>query len=126
MFATVKGRNPIRVIIDGKLSIPIKSKILNSNDPENTWIFTSKEVDVKKVKVYTNKGIKIFKINSLKYGHLSIKIILKVLAKNKITSLLVEGGSEIFTQFLDKDLFDEIYNIAGSKNPGTRNWSIQS
>ena len=112
---TVKGRNPIRIIIDGKLSIPIKSKILNSIDPENTWIFTSKEVDVKKVKVYTNKGIKIFKINSLKQGHLSIKKILKVLAKNKITSLLVEGGSEIFTQFLDKNLFDEIIILQAPK-----------
>jgi len=104
----VKGRNPIRIIIDGKLSIPIKSKILNTNDPENTWIFTSKEVDEKKNKIIIDKGLKVFKINSLKQVHLPIKKILKALTENKITSLLVEGGANIFTQFLETELYDEV------------------
>ena len=56
----VKGRNPIRIIIDGKLNIPIKSKILNSNDPENTWIFTSKKANEKKIKVVIRKRIENF------------------------------------------------------------------
>jgi len=105
---TIKGRNPIRIIIDGKLSIPIKSKILNTNDPEKTWIFTSKEIDKKKVKAFSTNGVKIFKIDSSKSGHLPIKNILKVLAKNKIISLLVEGGSDIFNQFLKSELYDEV------------------
>ena len=56
----IKGRNPIRVIIDGKLSIPLKSKILNSTDPEKTWIFTSYSSDEKKVKRIVERGINIF------------------------------------------------------------------
>jgi len=111
----VKGRNPVRVIIDGKLSIPIKSKILNQVDSGKTWIFTSRNVDEKKVKRIADKGINIFRIGSSKGNLLDIKKILKVLAEQKITSLLVEGGADIFTQFLEKDLFDEVIILQAPK-----------
>lgn len=105
---TVKGRNPIRIILDGKLSISAKSKIFTVKDPENTWIFTSKKVNAKKIKEFEDKGVKLFRINSSQQGQLSIKKILKVIAKHKITSLLVEGGADIFTQFLKLETFDEV------------------
>jgi diaminohydroxyphosphoribosylaminopyrimidine deaminase/5-amino-6-(5-phosphoribosylamino)uracil reductase len=38
-----------------------------------------------------------------------------MLAEHKITSLLVEGGAGIFTQFLEKDLFDEIMILQSPK-----------
>ncbi|MDZ7624349.1 MAG: bifunctional diaminohydroxyphosphoribosylaminopyrimidine deaminase/5-amino-6-(5-phosphoribosylamino)uracil reductase RibD [Ignavibacteriaceae bacterium] len=109
-----KGRNPIRIIIDGRLSIPLQSQILNPIDPEKTWIFTKSNIDEKKVKRIADKGIKIFTINS-KQNHFNLKKILKVLADHKITSLLVEGGADIFTQFLEKDLFDEIIVLQAPK-----------
>jgi diaminohydroxyphosphoribosylaminopyrimidine deaminase / 5-amino-6-(5-phosphoribosylamino)uracil reductase len=104
----VKSRNPIRIIVDGKLSIPLNSKILNSTDAEKTWLFTSISANEKKIKQLSQKGIKIFKINSSTKSYLSLKKILQTLVKNKITSLLVEGGADIFTQFIEEELYDEI------------------
>jgi len=109
-----KGRNPIRVIVDGNLTIPTNSKIFNLSDSEKTWIFTSSNVDVKKVRRIADKGINIFTINS-KQNHFNLKKILKVLADHKITSLLVEGGADIFSQFIEKDLFDEIIVLQAPK-----------
>lgn len=111
----VKGRNPIRVVIDGKLSIPLKSKILNSSDSEKTWIFISKDVDEKKIRILTERGIKIFKINSAEQNKLAIKRILKILAEQQITSVMVEGGANIFNQFVEQDLFDEIIILQAPK-----------
>jgi diaminohydroxyphosphoribosylaminopyrimidine deaminase/5-amino-6-(5-phosphoribosylamino)uracil reductase len=54
------------------------------------------------------KGVRVFELNSLKNNRLSLKQVLKILAKEKITSLLVEGGADIFTQFVEKNLFDEL------------------
>ena len=39
---------------------------------------------------------------------LNLKEILSILSENKITSILVEGGAEIFSQFIKSNLFDEI------------------
>ena len=111
----IKGRNPIRIIIDGKLSIPLKSKILNSTDPEKTWIFTSFSSDEKIAERIVKRGINIFRIRGSSQNLLDIKKILKVLAEHKITSLLVEGGADIFTQFLEKDLFDDIIILQSPK-----------
>lgn len=115
----VRGRNPIRIIIDGKLNIPIKSKILNSIDPENTWIITSSNADEKKVKLLSEKGLRIFKIVTKRQTKLELKKIMKVLAKQKITSILVEGGRNIFSQFLKYDMFDEVIILQAPKVLGS-------
>ena len=110
-----KGRNPVRVIIDGKLNIPVNSKVIECPDPHNTFIFTSNSASKRKVKLFSKKGVRIFRLKTSRHSQINIKSILKVLAKHKITSVLVEGGSEIFTQFVDKNLFDEIIILQSPK-----------
>ena len=111
----VKGRNPIRVIIDGKLSIPINSKVIECSDHQKTVIITSNKLSERKVKQITAKGIKVVKLNASSNHQISIKNVIRSLAKLKITSVLVEGGSEIFSQFLEKNLFDEIMVLQAPK-----------
>jgi diaminohydroxyphosphoribosylaminopyrimidine deaminase/5-amino-6-(5-phosphoribosylamino)uracil reductase len=111
----VNGRNPIRIIIDGKLSISLNSKILNNTEPEKTWIFTSTKSNQKKLKQLANKGVKVFSVKHTTNGRLNLKSVLKVIAKNRINSVLVEGGQEIFSQFFSKKLFDELIILQSSK-----------
>lgn len=110
-----KGRNPIRIIIDGKLSIPLKSRVIESKVSENTWIFTSDSSSIRKANMLTKKGVKIFRLKPLKQDKLDIKKILKIIADNKITSILVEGGEDIFSQFIRTELFDEIIILQSPK-----------
>lgn len=111
----VKGRNPIRIIMDGKLSIPLNSKILNNAEPEKTWIFTSQKSNQKKLKQLEKKGVKVFYVKTAANGRINLKSILKVIAKNRITSVLVEGGQEIFYQFFNQKLFDELIVLQSPK-----------
>ena len=104
----VKGRNPFRIIIDGKLSIPINSKVIECPDPQKTIIITSNKSNERKIKQLSTKGIKLFKLKASTNNRIGLNSVMRLLAKQKITSVLVEGGSEIFTQFLTKNLFDEI------------------
>ena len=111
----VNGRNPIRIIIDGKLSIPVESKSLNSSDPEKTWIFTSSNSSSKKINRIEKLGVKVFNIRPSYKNEINLLDVLKVLAENKITSILVEGGQKIFSQFLNQKLFDEIIILQSPK-----------
>jgi diaminohydroxyphosphoribosylaminopyrimidine deaminase/5-amino-6-(5-phosphoribosylamino)uracil reductase len=111
----VKGRNPMKIIIDGKLSIPLNSNILNNNDPDETWIFTSQKSNKRKQKQLENKGVKVFSVRTALDKKINIKSVLKILAKNKITSLLVEGGQKIFFQFFNQNLFDEFIVLQSPK-----------
>ena len=110
-----KGRNPIRVIIDGKLSIPISSNVIECADPQNTLIFTSKSASERKADKLSKKGVRIFRLKTSVKNQISIKSILKVLAENKIISVMVEGGEEIFTRFINRNLFDELIILQSPK-----------
>ena len=111
----VNGRNPIRIIIDGKLSIPLNSKILNNTEPDKTWVFTSNKSNRRLLKQIENKGVKVFTVKTAADKKINPKSVLKILAGCKITSVLVEGGQEIFSQFFSQKLFDELIILQSPK-----------
>ncbi|MGD9487761.1 MAG: bifunctional diaminohydroxyphosphoribosylaminopyrimidine deaminase/5-amino-6-(5-phosphoribosylamino)uracil reductase RibD [Calditrichaceae bacterium] len=104
----VQGRNPYRIIIDGRLSSPPDSKIFNDEGKEGTWVFTAEDSDVQKIRSLENRGISIFRIPSDRKFHLDLNRILKILGTEKIISVLVEGGQELFSSFISNNHLDEL------------------
>ncbi len=98
------GRDPVKIILDSKLRIPIDSNVLK-NCPEKTIVFTSENFSNRKKKEIENLGTRVIVCGK---DRVDIKKMLKILGKEKFGSLLVEGGSEINTEFITKKLFDEI------------------
>jgi len=103
----VAGRNPKRIILDGKLNIDINAKVLNCEDVKNTWILTSANSNKEKIDRITKKGARVIQFKSGDI-QLNLKNVLAKLGEEKITSLFVEGGADIFSQFIDGNYFDEI------------------
>ena len=104
----VKGRNPKRIILDGKLSIDLNAAILSAEDVENTWILTSHNSDKEKINKIIDKGAWVFQFKTDEDDQIELKDILAKLGEEKITSLFVEGGADILSQFIDGNYFDEI------------------
>lgn len=103
-----EGRNPVRIIIDAKLSLGLDHNVFFDN---NVIIIASNSVVSKKKKVIKeiqDKGIDIIFSDYIDNKKLNLDKILHLLAKKNITSLLVEGGSKIFTSFIKEDIFDDI------------------
>ncbi len=101
------GRPPKRIIIDGTLSCPISAKLFNDSKKENTIVFTGTDSGSEKINQLKAAGVRIFQLEQGANG-LSLKEILKILGREKINSVLVEGGQNIFSQFIGQNLFDEI------------------
>jgi diaminohydroxyphosphoribosylaminopyrimidine deaminase/5-amino-6-(5-phosphoribosylamino)uracil reductase len=104
----VEGRNPKRIILDGKLSIDLIAAILSADDIENTWILTSRNADEEKIIKITEKGARVIQFESDGNEQIELIDILTKLGEEKITSLFVEGGGNIFSQFIEGNYFDEI------------------
>ena len=100
----VKGKNPVRVILDTHLNLDKGLKVFKT--PPDTWLFTA-EKRKEKIDTYERQGIKIFTVGKSNEW-VSLKEVLKKLGENGITSLLVEGGQKIHTQFLKENLADEV------------------
>lgn len=56
----------------------------------------------------TKRGVQVYALESDSEGKLSLTEILKTLGTLKVTSLLVEGGADIFNQFIQQSLYDKI------------------
>jgi len=65
-------------------------------------------IDVKSANIGSNGKYKVWKISKRKNGEFDLLSFLKKCGKEEITSLLVEGGNDIFTSFLKQKLVDKI------------------
>ena len=107
----VKGRDPVRFLIDRKLKLPKKDlKLFLTPGNAETFIFTSNKKKIKK----TKQKFSLIYIKDKK-NNLSIRKILKSIYKQNITSVLVEGGANLFSQFARTGLFDDLYLIVAPK-----------
>lgn len=105
-----EGRNPKRIILDSKLELSTNQKIFSSNSDKNLIIVTGNRnlSKVARIKKLNSLGVSILFVDEDKKGNLKLLSVLKQLAKNQISSVLVEGGSEIYTSFIKEKLFDNI------------------
>ena len=97
-------RNPLRIVLDSNLRIPSNAKILN--DEARTVIVTT-------VKKKTDHQTWVVEKN--RQGRVNLLKFLKVAGKSSLTSILVEGGAEVFTSFLKERLVDKVLIFVSPK-----------
>ncbi|MBN2477718.1 bifunctional diaminohydroxyphosphoribosylaminopyrimidine deaminase/5-amino-6-(5-phosphoribosylamino)uracil reductase RibD, partial [Candidatus Micrarchaeota archaeon] len=101
--------NPVKIILDGRLRIPLDSKLLKKG---KTIIATAGKGKKEKRKKLEKKGCEIIEAGKKR---VDLKKLLKKLGKKGITSVLVEGGSEINGSFLKENLVDRFYFFIAPK-----------
>jgi len=99
------GRNPIRVILDSTLRIPLDSKIVTDGQAP-TWIFTAQEVDQLAKQKLEELGILIFPTSGVK--QVNPNDVVRILGEKLISSVLIEGGGSIHAAFLENRLVDKV------------------
>ncbi len=112
------GKNPIRIIVDTKLRIPIDSKVLSISEGE-TIIATTSLASKEKIRILEDMNIKILLID-LDNNRVDLLKLMKELGKRGITSILLEGGSKINGSFIDKGIVDKVYLFFAPKIMGGR------
>ncbi len=120
----VKGRNPLRVILDSTLRIPLTSQVLQNQDKAKTLVATTPNADKHKLAALKKMGIEVLTIPPDKKDRVDLKKLLKTLGARDISSLLVEGGATVITSFLRLNLFDKLVVIIAPKILGSGTPSI--
>lgn len=100
-----KGKDPIRVIIDTHLRLPLSSNVFNIESEAPAWVFCSKAASVVKMSALKNIGVELVTVKGNSDG-VDLAQVLKTLGKADICSVLVEGGSRLHGSFLKARLFD--------------------
>ncbi|WP_018887214.1 bifunctional diaminohydroxyphosphoribosylaminopyrimidine deaminase/5-amino-6-(5-phosphoribosylamino)uracil reductase RibD [Paenibacillus massiliensis] len=99
------GRNPLRIILDSKLRIPLESRVVNDGEAP-TWIFTAASYDEGKRRELERLGVRVIPTQGA--DRVQLEQVLDELGANEISSLLVEGGGEINASFVEQRLADKL------------------
>lgn len=114
------GRDPLRVVIDPQLRIPLNAKVLkDGNFVVATTQITLGQNSSKKAEL-EKKGGKVIAVGVLENGEVDLRELLKKLSETGVASVLVEGGSETHGAFVDQKLFDKIIFFIAPKIVGGR------
>ncbi len=117
-----EGRDPVRIIVDSRLTIDEEARVLNLNSSAPTLIATTTLAPVEKRSLLQKKA-EILVVGDGPRVHLPS--LLKMLGEKEITSVLVEGGGSINGSFLRENLVDKYYCflapklIGGTRAPGS-------
>jgi diaminohydroxyphosphoribosylaminopyrimidine deaminase/5-amino-6-(5-phosphoribosylamino)uracil reductase len=114
----VKGRNPVRVILDSTLRIPLDSKVLADQSAARTLVAAAPAAPPENLAALKKMGIEVLTIPPDSSSRVDLKALLKILARRQISSVLVEGGAEVITSFLRLGLADKIICIIAPRLMG--------
>ncbi len=98
------GPNPQPIVVDTQLRIPLSSKLLNSGI--HPLIFCAADIPNTEKSRIRDTGARVIGLGRAKTGSLNLHEVLYQIRDFGITRLMIEGGGEIITSFLNSALWD--------------------
>lgn len=98
-------RQPLRVVIDSKLQIPLAARIIGND--QKLVIFTLSN-DLDKISALIELGVEVIQHADEGSGQLNLDRVLEDLAKWQCNEVLVEAGQTLSGAFLESGLVDEL------------------
>jgi len=117
----VKGRNPVRIIVDSTMRTPSTVEILSDRLARNTIIATA-VTDETIHQCYMDSGASVLVCNSHE-SRVDLRDLLKKLGNRGIQSVMLEGGSRLAGDALNRGLIDECVFFYAPKVIGSDGFS---
>lgn len=100
------GRNPIRIVCDSTLRISPESNLVKTAQKIPTIVATVSE-DAQRCRVLENAGVKVC-VTKEKEGRVDLQDLMKRLGKEKIDSILLEGGGTLNQSALSSGIVNHV------------------
>ena len=103
----VRGRDPLRVVLDAEARTPPTAKVVRSPDPQRTIVFVARDADQRRVKRLRDAGVLVASLPRAADG-LDVVAGLRWLADNGVNTVLAEGGPRVAASLLHEQAVDRI------------------
>lgn len=123
----VRGRDPLRIIVDTHLRIPLTARVLAEGAASGTLIVTSKSADRARAADIKRLGAEVLRIpgslsrslpSSKDNSGIDLVRLLEELGRRGIASVFVEGGKGIITSLLSSGAVDRVVAVIAPKIVG--------
>lgn len=104
---TFAPRQPLRIVVDSSLRIPMKARILSEQERARTIIATTGRASAARRSALERKKIEVLTLPAA-HGRVALPALLDELGRRGVTTLLVEGGSDINAAMLRARLVNHV------------------
>jgi diaminohydroxyphosphoribosylaminopyrimidine deaminase / 5-amino-6-(5-phosphoribosylamino)uracil reductase len=105
---TKQGPDPIRLILDSRLRLPLTARLLHLDSLAPTWVAATASAPKDKIQALEELGAEVLVLPE-DNGRVALKPLLKLLGERRVQSVLVEGGPEVLGAFFDEKLVDKFH-----------------
>ncbi|CAA7617803.1 bifunctional diaminohydroxyphosphoribosylaminopyrimidine deaminase/5-amino-6-(5-phosphoribosylamino)uracil reductase RibD [Magnetospirillum sp. UT-4] len=101
-------RSPVRLVVDGRLRLPLTGKLVSGANDVPTWVLTLEGCDTARREVLEEAGVDVVELPAGTDGSVDLVAALAMLGKSGLTRVLVEGGAHLAAALLRAGLVDRM------------------
>lgn len=101
-------RSPVRVVVDGRLRLPLTSRLVASAGDIPTWLVTLAHGDSARGEAFEDAGVEVLEVSAGPDHQIDLAKAMTMLAESGVTRLLVEGGAHLSAALLRAGLVDRL------------------
>jgi 3,4-dihydroxy 2-butanone 4-phosphate synthase/GTP cyclohydrolase II len=103
----VEGPNPQPIVLDSNLRIPLQALLLDRTD-RRCWLACTDKNKHTQVRVVENRGAEVIRCQRDRLDRVDLPNLLHLLGERGIRSIMVEGGSQVISSFIEARLVDQM------------------
>jgi len=119
----VRGRDPLRIVLDSDARTPLTSRIVRAHDPGRTLLLVARDAPLRRTKRLREVGVGVATVPRDRRGGLDLRAALRWIGDQGVNSVLCEGGPQLASALVRDGLVDRLRVyvapvIAGAGQPG--------
>jgi riboflavin-specific deaminase-like protein len=103
----IEGTSPQPIVLDSNLRIPLKARLLNRTD-RRCWLACADKNDPGRIGAMEGRGAELIFCRRDDRGRVDLSDLLHSLGRKGIASIMVDGGSQVITSFIQARLVDQM------------------
>ncbi|MEM7221368.1 MAG: bifunctional diaminohydroxyphosphoribosylaminopyrimidine deaminase/5-amino-6-(5-phosphoribosylamino)uracil reductase RibD [Pseudomonadota bacterium] len=107
-LAGLAERSPVRVVLDGRLRLPLTHDLVARAVEQRTLLMTRRGNDAMRLEGYRSAGVEVVELEDDEDGNLSLIAALEALGARGMNNVLVEGGGHVAADLLRRRLADRL------------------
>src|SRR2546428_3092169 len=90
----IKGRDPLRIVVDADARTPPAAKVVRAKDPQRTIIFVARDADARRTKRLRDAGVLLVTVPRAD-GGLDLAAVLRWLGEHGVNTVMSEAGPHV-------------------------------
>jgi diaminohydroxyphosphoribosylaminopyrimidine deaminase/5-amino-6-(5-phosphoribosylamino)uracil reductase len=103
------SKHPVRIVLDSSLRIPDNARVLEVSAGARTIVACTRTASKQRARALERRGVTVWSFSADATGRVNLRAVIRRVGREGLTSLLIEGGSEVMASALRSRVVDKMW-----------------